>query len=97
MAGLSFAFLIGLIVAIRQVMSTDPIMLAFGLPIATAPLFLIPLALIVLAVGLIGFTIRAWRRRYWSRVGRLHYTLLTVAAVIFVGWLANWGLLQMPF
>jgi hypothetical protein len=36
--------------------------------------------------------IAAWARRYWSLPGRIHYTLVTLAALALVGWLAYWNL-----
>ena len=36
--------------------------------------------------------ILAWMRRYGSLAGRIHYTLVTLAALLFIGWLAYWNL-----
>ena len=39
----------------------------------------------------------AWRERYWSLAGRLHYTLVTLGALGFVWWLSYWNLLGFRF
>ncbi len=56
-------------------------------------LLVIPILTTVLSLVLLVFVALAWKDRYWSLVGRLHYTLVTLAALVFV-WLANyWNLL----
>jgi len=47
----------------------------------------------VLTVAALGYTVLAWKNRYWSTVGRAYYTLVTVAAVAFVWFLNYWNLL----
>ncbi len=56
-------------------------------------LLVIPVVTSVVASVLVIFTFLAWKDRYWSLVGRLHYTVVTVAALAFI-WFANyWNLL----
>lgn len=47
----------------------------------------------VLTVGALVYTVLAWKNRYWGILGRLYYTLVTVAAVAFVWFLNYWNLL----
>lgn len=61
-------------------------------PILNA-LFALPVPAIVLTIGLAVFTVLAWKDRYWGILGRLHYTLVTLAAVAFVLFLNYWNLL----
>jgi hypothetical protein len=53
---------------------------------AAAGLFLIPPLTVLMAIGILIFTGLAWVRRYWSLSGRVYYSLLTLAAVVFLGW-----------
>jgi hypothetical protein len=46
---------------------------------------------VLLALGL--FTLLAWKKREWSPAWRIHYTLVTLAAALFVVFLVNWDLL----
>jgi len=39
----------------------------------------------------------AWKDSYWGIVGRVYYTLVTLAAVGFVWFLNNWNLLGWRF
>ena len=64
---------------------------------AAAGLFLIPPLTVVMAIGMLIFTGLAWARRYWSLPGRAYYTLLTLAAVVFIGWLNYFNLISLPF
>jgi hypothetical protein len=56
-------------------------------------LLVLPLLTAALTAVLLALAVMAWKNRYWSLVGRLHYTVITLAALGFV-WLANyWNLL----
>jgi len=51
-------------------------------------LFIPPTILaVVLTIGLVVFTVLAWKDRYWNVWGRLHYTLITLAAFVFIPFL----------
>jgi hypothetical protein len=39
----------------------------------------------------------AWRRGYWGRFGRLHYTLVALSALTFVALLAYYNLIGFRF
>jgi CubicO group peptidase (beta-lactamase class C family) len=47
----------------------------------------------VLTVGALLYGVLAWKRSYWGIAARVHYTLVTVAAVAFVWFLNFWNLL----
>src|SRR5215208_4385899 len=51
----------------------------------------------VLTVGALIYGVLAWKRGYWGIATRLHYTLVTVAAVAFVWFLNFWNLLGWRF
>lgn len=55
-------------------------------------ILVIPIVASVLAAGSLVYTILAWRKRYWSLVIRLHYTLVTLALALFIWWLNYWNL-----
>jgi hypothetical protein len=63
---------------------------------AATSLFLIPPLTVVMAIGMVIFTGLAWARGYWSLSGRVYYTLLTLAAVSFLGWLNYFNLISLP-
>ena len=44
-------------------------------------------------LALLLFTVLAWREQAWGMPWRIHYTLVTLAAVVFVAFLVNWKLL----
>ena len=50
-----------------------------------------------LTIGALVYTALAWKNRYWGIVARVHYTLVTVAAVAFVWFLNYWNLLGWRF
>lgn len=59
-------------------------------------LLLIPPLTVVMGIGMVIFTGLAWMRRYWSLPGRAYYTLLTIAGVVFLGWLDYFNLISLP-
>jgi CubicO group peptidase (beta-lactamase class C family) len=60
-------------------------------------LLVIPLVTTVLAAGMVGAVILAWKNGYGSVLGRLHYSLVTLAALAFIAWTAYWNLLGFQF
>lgn len=72
----------------------------YGVPPALEALLAVPLVTAALAAGMVAFCLLAWSGRgrpWWGLAGRLHYTLVTVAAVAFAGWLCSWNLLGFRF
>jgi CubicO group peptidase (beta-lactamase class C family) len=51
----------------------------------------------VLTVGALVYSVVAWKNSYWGIAARVHYTLVTVAAVAFVWFLNYWNLLGWRF
>ncbi len=87
---LNLGFLIGMGLAI---FGTDYWQLFFGLPRVAIALLVIPPITTGLTLGLSIFTVLVWKNKYYSIIGRLHYSLMTVAAVGFIFFLNYWNLL----
>ena len=51
----------------------------------------------VLTVGALIYSVVAWKNSYWGIAARVHYTLVTVAALAFVWFLNYWNLLGWRF
>lgn len=89
LACLSFVlFAVLLVVALA-----DPMEVAFGLPPLMKQALYLPLFGAVLTAAMFAFAIAAWRGHYWTITGRIHYTLVAIAAVAFLGILHYWNLL----
>ncbi len=56
-------------------------------------LLVIPVLTTVLSLALLVFAALAWKDRYWSLAGRLHYSVVTLAALVFVWFAEYWNLL----
>jgi CubicO group peptidase (beta-lactamase class C family) len=52
---------------------------------------------VILTAGAVVFTFLAWKNRFWGTLGRVHYTLVTLGALSFAGWLYYWNLLGWHF
>lgn len=87
---LNLAFLAGLALVLSLVGQWE---FTYGkLPVLTA-LPAIPIVTTVLTIGLPALTVFTWLEGYWSPIGRLHYSLTTVAALAFIPFLRYWNLL----
>jgi hypothetical protein len=66
-------------------------------PAVIRPMLAIPILAVVFTGGVLGFTVRAWRERVWSMAARIHYTVVAVAATVYVPFLLYWNVLARPF
>ena len=48
---------------------------------------------VLLTLGIVVLAALAWKYRYWGVAGRVHYTLVALAAVVFILFLSNWNLI----
>lgn len=88
MSALFLFFLVGLAVAL-----SDLEQFFYGVPSVFKISLTFSVAAAVLAVGMLVFTLLAWRKKYWTGCSRVHYTLVFLAALAFL-WLLNfWNLL----
>jgi CubicO group peptidase (beta-lactamase class C family) len=85
---LDILFIIGI-----ALVTANPFELVYGIPPLLHVTLVLALLAVVMMVGLPVFTVLAWKDGYWSFLGRVHYTLLTVIALAFTWWLDYWNLL----
>jgi CubicO group peptidase (beta-lactamase class C family) len=71
--------------------------LVYGVPAVAIAFLCIPVLTTVLTLGLIVFTALAWKNNYWSWQRRSHYSLITLAALVFIPFLTYWNLLGFQF
>jgi pimeloyl-ACP methyl ester carboxylesterase len=90
--GLGLIFLGGLVLFSVGTVFTDLGLAIFGLPASIAPLFALPLATALLALGLLAALALIWRQSIGSPVARGVYSLLALVVVAFVGFVAWWDL-----
>lgn len=56
-------------------------------------LLCLPLITSILSLVLLVFTILVWKNNYWSWMERTYYSLIKLAALILIPFLAYWNLL----
>ncbi len=88
-SGLNFLFLVTLIIGMG-----DP---TLGMPLLIQVALVIPLITILLSVVLSWQLLMSWFKGYWSFVGRLYYTLIWLAAVVFILFAGYWNLIGWKF
>jgi CubicO group peptidase (beta-lactamase class C family) len=89
---LNLLFFVGILMGLGN---TIPFL--FGVPLFFTVVLSIGLAASALGVVSVVFVVLAWKQRYWSLAGRLHYTLVTLACLAFIWFLSNWNLLGFRF
>ena len=67
--------------------------LLYGMPPAMNLVLWIPIVQVGLLLVLLGLTIQAWRKKYWTLVGRLHYTVVTLAALAWIFFAVQYNLI----
>jgi pimeloyl-ACP methyl ester carboxylesterase len=85
-------FLAGLVWTVLRTSRTTPLMLVFGVPQSAAPLFLVPWLVLSLGVAALTLAGAAWRCGWWRVPSRIYYSLVSLACVCFVAFLAHWRL-----
>ena len=87
MSAALIVFVVGALIVL-----SDPQEVAFGIPGSFKALLAFPIVAAVLAlVGLFN-VVRAWSRAWWTVGGRVYFTLIVTAAVVFVVGLNYWNL-----
>jgi hypothetical protein len=67
--------------------------LVFGIPAAYEIVLGLGVLSAALTAGALVSCVLAWKKQYWGVASRLYYTLVTVAAVVFIWFLNFWNLL----
>lgn len=80
----ALAFLVGLALAIQGAASTNPFVLAFGVPGSAGWLFALPWIVAALTIAVAVLVAQAWRQGWWTPALRAHYVLVAAACVGFV-------------
>lgn len=90
---LQLAFMAGLVVALPR----DPLEVWTGLPPAVTALLVLPLLALPPTLGLPVLNVLAWKDRYWGAAGRVHHTLICLAALTLIPIWHYWNLLGFRF
>jgi CubicO group peptidase (beta-lactamase class C family) len=92
MSALYVLFLVGMVIILSDIYS-----IIYGIPPLLPFVLVLPLLAVVLTIGALGFTVLAWKNRYWDVAGRVHYTLVTLVSLAFIWFLNYWNLLGFRF
>ena len=90
---LACLFLIGMVFSLLTI---DPNEFNFGIPISVKALLIIPWILLLLTPANLLFARVIWKRSEESFGIRLHYSLLTLAALLLIPFLFYWNLIVWP-
>ena len=69
---------------------TDDLVRNFGYFSSARPWFIVPYLVWAATAPVLYLTIRAWRERWWSLIGRIHYTLVLLALAWWLERLVRW-------
>jgi hypothetical protein len=68
-----------------------------GIPSNLVVVLAFVVLLAIFAVGIPVFAVLCWKNKYWSIVGRLHYSLVALASLTHIWLLDYWNLLGLRF
>ena len=71
--------------------------LLYGVPLLIRVILVIPIVTSILSLAFLALAVIAWMRGYWSLVGRLYYSLIALASVLFVLFAGYWNMLGWRF
>lgn len=66
-------------------------------PATLTPYLMIPLLGAILTIGAVILTFAAWRKGTWTLWGRIRYSAMTLAMLVFIWWLHYWNLLGFKY
>lgn len=81
-----------LLVAVVVVMAYGASLLEH-IPISFKLMLGMPVVFVGLALALAVTAVQVWRHRYWTLGGRLHYTMVALAALMFSWFFVQWNIL----
>jgi hypothetical protein len=97
------ALWVGWIVSLLNVVFLLVMLLSFGegfvygVPVPVRVLLLIPIVTGVLGFVFVALGVIAWLRGYWSVIGRLYYSSIALASVVFILFAGYWNMLGWRF
>ena len=89
--GLAFVVALGAVILVTA--QDNPFLLGFGVPGNAKPIFILPWLFMLGTVGVVLLAISAWRRRWWTLAGRLHYLFIAIACIGLIAEIFGLGLL----
>jgi hypothetical protein len=89
-SGLNLAFLLVVLLSFGEE-------LVFGVPLLIRVTLVIPIVTSILSVVTLALTLVAWVRGHGSLVGRLFYSLIALASILFVLFVGYWNMLGWRF
>jgi len=90
--GIGTLFVVGFLTAAFMVGYDSEVMLLIGFPSSYRPLFALPWLMAGLTLIMVIGMLMAWLKGYWSILGRLYYSLLTLFALGYLSILGWWVL-----
>jgi len=97
LAGAVSALTLLFAVAVVVIISVAGEDLFFGYPPSLTAALMLPIITSILTLGVVALAVVSWRKGYWTRFRRVHYTLFTVFAVGLVWFYWFWNILGVQY
>jgi hypothetical protein len=85
------------VIAIVAILSSYKDSLFFGFPPALTVALMLPILASILTLGVAVYAVVIWRRGYWTRFRRVHYTLFALFAIGLVWFYWFWNILGVQY
>jgi len=90
---LTLAFLVSFIAVVASSMDD----LIYGIPTSLTAVLVLPHLILVLALGTTVLCVLAWKKRWWTLVRRLHYSLFAITTLALVWFYFHWNILGFQY
>ena len=84
---------VGFVILLIAIMATYQIEIYETIPTILKVSLILPIVIILTTIGMAYFAVKAWREGYWRLGRRIHYTLVTAAAVFMVVFYNYWNII----
>lgn len=84
---------VAFVLLVAGILATYQIELYESIPTILKVSLALPLVIMLTTVGMVYFAVTAWRRGYWRTGRRIHYSLVTAAAVFMAIFYSYWNLI----
>ena len=97
LAALTAIWFFATFIALGGVLTSTASILGSAIPTSLKVTLIMPIIFVLLTIAMIIIGIQVWHRGYWGRGWRVHYTLVTLAAICVCLFFNQWNLLGWRF
>lgn len=84
---------VGFVILLAGIMATYQLEIYESIPTILKVSLVLPILILLTTIGMVYFAVKAWRENFWRLGRRIHYTLITAAAVFMAIFYNYWNMI----